>query len=178
MPAATKDPAVEAAAATGSAPAPLQNKVAAAPDPAGDGETAARLRIVVARLSRRLKPTEAAGALTTTEVDVLGIVAREREAPVKLTELAGLAGLNPTMLSRMVGKLEAQGLLRRYGDPADGRVWRVELTPAGSKLHEKVRKERARRLAHELDLMAPGERQAIVQALGALEALAERLLQQ
>ncbi|MGH9170906.1 MAG: MarR family winged helix-turn-helix transcriptional regulator [Acidimicrobiales bacterium] len=141
-----------------------------------DDEVAARLRTVIARLSRRLKPTAAAGALTTTDVDVMAIVARDREAPVKLSELAVQAGLNPTMLSRMVGKLEAQGLLRRLGDESDGRVWRVELTPSGRRLQEKVRKERARRLAHELHSMSPEERQTVVAALAALEELAERLL--
>ena len=60
------------------------------------GETelsAAWLRIAVARLSRRLRPTEAAGSLTATEVDVL--VAAERRGPIRLSDLAGFAGLNP-----------------------------------------------------------------------------------
>jgi DNA-binding MarR family transcriptional regulator len=168
MPASTSSLSPTAPAAAAAQPAAAQ--------PA-DAETAARLRILIARLSRRLKPTEAAGELTTSEVDVLGIMARERQAPVKLSELAVLAGLNPTMLSRMVAKLEAQGWLERLADVSDGRVSRVELTPAGRRLHEKVRKERSRRLAYELDLMPEADRVAIEAALPALERLAERLME-
>jgi DNA-binding MarR family transcriptional regulator len=141
-----------------------------------DDELAARLRTTILHLARRLKPTEAAGSLTTTEVDVMAITARTRTEPVKLSELASKAGLNPTMLSRMVGKLEAQGYLKRIADQADGRVWRVELTASGRRLQDKVRKERARRLAHELGSMPAADREAVLSALPALEDLAERLL--
>lgn len=135
----------------------------------------ARLRIAVARLSKRLKPTEAAGSLTTTEVDVLQTAARI--GPVKLSILAGEAGLNPTMLSRVVAKLEKQVLLRRLADETDGRVCRVEVTEAGARLGARVRSERTDVLSHELDLLADEDRAAVTAALPALERLAERLLQ-
>jgi DNA-binding MarR family transcriptional regulator len=146
------------------------------PDDALDDESAARLRTVILHLARRLKPTSAAGSLTTTEVDVMAISARPSSEPIKLSDLASKAGLNPTMLSRMVGKLEALGYLRRIADELDGRVWRVEVTASGRRLQDKVRKERARRLAHELESMPAAERQAVLAALPALEDLAERLL--
>jgi DNA-binding MarR family transcriptional regulator len=138
-------------------------------------EAPARLRIAIARLSKRLKPTAAAGSLTTTEVDVLQTVARV--GPVKLSMLAGQAGLNPTMLSRVVAKLEEQGLLSRLGDASDGRVCRVEVTPAGDELHDRVRSERTDVLSNELDRMPESDREAISAALPALEQLAERLLE-
>ena len=139
-----------------------------------DDEVAARLRVVIARLSRRLKPTEAAGDPTSTEVEVLGIVGGQ--APSSSLGSPGWAGLNPTMLSRIVGKLEDQGLFRRLGDDTDGRVSRLELTAAGRRLHDKVRKERTSRLAHELEQLSPPEREAIEAVLPSLERLAERLL--
>jgi DNA-binding MarR family transcriptional regulator len=138
-------------------------------------EAPARLRIAIARLSKRLKPTAAAGSLTTTEVDVLQTVARV--GPVKLSSLAGQAGLNPTMLSRVVAKLEEHGLLRRLGDETDGRVCRVEITERGSELHARVRSERTDVLSYELDLLGVHDRRAVVAALPALERLAERLLE-
>lgn len=139
-----------------------------------DPETAARLRIAVARLARRLKPTAAAGSLTTTEVDVLATVARC--GPIKLSELATMAGLNPTMLSRVVAKLEDLELLGRLGDDTDRRVARAAVTPAGRELHDRIRSERMDLLSRQLELLDSAERRAVNAAIPALEKLAERLL--
>jgi DNA-binding MarR family transcriptional regulator len=135
----------------------------------------ARLRIAVARLSRRLKPTAAAGSLTTTEVDVLQTVARL--GPVKLSQVAVSAGLNPTMLSRVAAKLEDKGLVRRLSDKTDGRVCRVEVTGAGRRLHDRVRSERTDVLSNELEQLPHADRLAVMAALPAFERLAERLLE-
>jgi len=135
--------------------------------------SAARLRLAVARLSRRLRPTAAAGALTTSEVDVL--LAAERRGPVRLSDLASFAGLNPTMLSRLVPKLEAAGLILRLPDPADRRVCRVEATGEGRRLLEAVRSERNDALSRRLLELGPKQRAAVVAALPVLEELAERL---
>src|SRR5271166_5679739 len=106
----------------------------------GAEPSAARLRIAVARLSRRLRPTAAAKLLTATEVDVL--VAAERQGPIRMSDLADFAGLNPTMLLRLIPKLERAGLIRRLADDADKRVSRVEATGKGRRLLERVREER------------------------------------
>ena len=115
--------------------------------------SAARLRIAVARLSRRLRPTEAAGSLTATEVDVL--VAAERRGPIRLSDLASFAGLNPTMLSRLVPKLEAGGLIRRLAVEEDRRVCRVEATAKGRRLLERIRSERNDALSKRLEELDP-----------------------
>ena len=137
--------------------------------------TAARLRIAVARLSRRLRPTEAAGSLTTTEVDLL--VAAERRGPIRMSDLASFAGLNPTMLSRVVPKLERAGLIARIPDEEDRRVWRVEITAPGHALLERIRSERDDALSAQLQELDPAGRAALDAALPVLELLAERLLQ-
>ena len=141
------------------------------------GETelsAARLRIAVARLSRRLRPTEAAGSLTATEVDVL--VAAERRGPIRLSDLAGFAGLNPTMLSRLVPKLEEAGLVRRLADEEDRRVCRVEATAQGRRLLGRIRSERNDALSRRLGELSAADREAVLAALPVLEELAEKLL--
>jgi DNA-binding MarR family transcriptional regulator len=135
----------------------------------------ARLRIAVGRLSRRLRPTAAAGSLTATEVDVL--VAAEREGPVRMSDLAAFAGLNPTMLSRLMPKLEEAGLIRRLADAADRRVSRVQATTKGRRLLERVRSERNDALSRQLAELTLEQRRALVVALPVLEALAERLLE-
>lgn len=139
-----------------------------------DEPNAARLRIAVARLSRRLRPTAAAGTLTATEVDVL--VAAERNGPVRLSDLAAFAGLNPTMLSRVVPKLEEGGLVRRSTDEADKRVNRLEATGKGRRLLERVRSERTDALSRRIHELEPSKRAALAVALPALEELAEKML--
>jgi DNA-binding MarR family transcriptional regulator len=140
----------------------------------GSELSAARLRIAVARLSRRLRPTEAAGSLTAAEVDVL--VAAERRGPIRLSDLASFAGLNPTMLSRLIPKLEKAGLVRRLAVEADRRVCRVEATAKGRRLLARIRSERNDALSRRLGELGPAEREAVLVALPVLEELAERLL--
>ena len=140
-----------------------------------EDEVPARLRTAVARLARRLKPTAAAGTLTLSEVDVLFTVANR--GPLRLSDLAQAAGMNPTMLSRVVAKLEEQALLRRLPDRSDGRVCNVEVTPEGRRLIERIRTERTDVLSHQLAMLAPAERQAVVAALPVLERLADELRQ-
>jgi len=142
---------------------------------AGPEAGAARLRIAVARLSRRLRPTAAAGSLTTTEVDVL--VALDRRGPLRLSDLAGFAGLNPTMLSRLIPKLEEAGLMRRLGAEGDRRVCRVEVTAKGRRLLERIRSERNDVLSRLLRELDAAERDAVARAVPVLEQLAEWLLE-
>jgi DNA-binding MarR family transcriptional regulator len=133
----------------------------------------ARLRIAVARMARRLRPTAAAGSLTSAEVDML--VVAEKHGPARMSDLASFCGLNPTMVSRMVPKLEQAGFLRRQADPTDGRVWRVEATKKAHTLLERVRSERNDALSKLLDDLDDYEREAIAAATPVLEKLAERL---
>jgi DNA-binding MarR family transcriptional regulator len=133
----------------------------------------ARLRISVARMARWLRPTAAAGPLTTAEVDML--IVAEKHGPARMSDLASFCGLNPTMLSRMVPKLEEAGFLRREADPTDGRVWRVEATKKARNLLQRVRTERNDALSKLLDDLDDSEREAIAAATPVLEKLAERL---
>ncbi len=149
------------------------DKLGEAGSGAGTELNAARLRVAIARLSRRLRPTEAAGLLTATEVDVL--VAAERRGPIRLSDLASFAGLNPTMLSRLIPKLERAGLIRRLPDETDRRVCRVEATLAGSALLSRIRSERNDVLSNKLSELAPLERESLAVALPVLEELAEKL---
>ena len=70
-----------------------------------DLETAARLRAVIGKLSRRLRPTPAAqeAGLTPTKTSVLQTVVRE--GPIRVSDLAESEGINPTQLSRTIGHL-------------------------------------------------------------------------
>ena len=135
--------------------------------------SSARLRIAVARMARWLRPTAAAGALTATEVDLL--VVAERRGPARMSDFASFCGLNPTMLSRMVPKLEEAGLLSREMGQDDKRVCLVAATKKARALLARVRSEREDALSQLLGELDEPERRAIAAATPVLEKLAERL---
>lgn len=148
----------------------------APPPSAADPPVAARLRTAVARMARWLRPTEAAGDLTATEVDMLMVA--EKRGPARMSDLATFCGLNPTMVSRLVPQLEQTGLLARQGDPADKRASLVGATDKARSLLDQVRSERADILSHLLDELPAEDRQAVQAAVPVLERLAERLRDQ
>jgi DNA-binding MarR family transcriptional regulator len=140
---------------------------------AAEAEAVVRLRAVVGKLGRQLRPTHAGAGLTPTQISVLFTVARR--GPLRLSDLAEIEGLNPTMLSRVTAQLTDDGLLRRAADPADRRAAVVDATARGRRLREKIHRERNEVLSAELDRLSPTERESLVDALPALEALADRL---
>lgn len=137
------------------------------------GDTAARLRAAVNRISRWLRPTRAGAGFTPTEISVLGTVAVR--GPIRLSDLAEAEGLNPTMLSRVARKLEDPGLIRRHTHPVDRRAALLEVTPSGRRLFERIRSERTDQLSLGLGALNPDERRALIEALPVLERLAEQL---
>ena len=75
-----------------------------------DVELVARLRGVIGKLARKLNDTSTGEGLTPTQYSVLGLV--RKRGPLGLAELTDLEGLNPTMLSRVVGRLLELELIR------------------------------------------------------------------
>ncbi len=138
-----------------------------------DTDDVARLRVALARISRQLDRPARGETLTHTQTSVLGTVARR--GPLRISELAEREGINPTMLSRIVAKLEDSGLLHRRPDPGDGRAALVEVTDAGHALHQRLRTERTRLLAERLATMPDHSSTDLLAALPALEALADAL---
>ncbi|GAB1508977.1 MarR family winged helix-turn-helix transcriptional regulator [Actinophytocola sp. KF-1] len=138
-----------------------------------DAENVTRLRRVIGRLARLLNAAPVSENLTPTQASVLGIVAHR--GPVGMTEVADIEGLNPTMLSRVVAKLVDDGFVTRQPDPADQRAIQLEATDAGRDVHLRIIKSRTETVARILDGLSPDVTEALLDALPALEALAEGL---
>ena len=138
-------------------------------------DTAARLRIAIARLSRRLRTTAAGSAagLTPTKISVLLTVVRE--GPIRLSALAESESLNPTMLSRVIADLGDAGLVARTSDDGDRRAAWVEATDGGRELAQRMRRERTDAVNEAMEGLSPAERRVLESALPALEHLAEQL---
>jgi len=132
----------------------------------------ARLRAVIGRLSRKLNASVADVGFSPSQLSVLGSIARR--GPLGVGELAELEGINPTMLSRIVGKLHDADLIARIADPDDGRAVVVQVTSAGRKLHQRVQALRSKALADQLANIPADQTAELMAALPALEALAAR----
>src|SRR2546425_7889634 len=88
-------------------------------------ELAAALRVVVMRLSRRLRQRADAG-ITPTLLSALATV--HRQGSVTLGDLALAERVSPPSVTEIVGRLEEAGWVSRAVDPADRRVTRVSVT--------------------------------------------------
>ncbi|KAA9157781.1 MarR family transcriptional regulator [Amycolatopsis acidicola] len=138
-----------------------------------DEETMTRLRQAVSRIARQLNNTATDEGLTPSQATILGVIARR--GPINLTELAELEGLNPTMLSRMISKLDSEGLISRTRAPEDLRSAAVKVTKRGRTLEAKVRAGRAKVVARALDGLGEKQQQSLTKALPALEELVDQL---
>jgi DNA-binding MarR family transcriptional regulator len=129
-----------------------------------------RLRVALARLSRRLRRHEAAG-LTPTQLAALATV--EHSGPMRLGDLAAAEGIAPSTLTRLVAALEDSGYVRRHADPTDARASTLAITPRGHQMLERIRSETTQLLAQSLRDLTPAQRAALAAAVPVLEQLAE-----
>jgi DNA-binding MarR family transcriptional regulator len=129
-----------------------------------------RLRVAIARLSRRLRRHGLAG-LTPTQLAALSTV--EQSGPLRLGDLAAAEGIAPSTLTRLVAALEEFGYVQRCTDPKDARASTLAITAKGHETLERLRAEGTALLTESLLLLTPDQRSALATALPALEQLAE-----
>jgi DNA-binding MarR family transcriptional regulator len=134
-----------------------------------DVELAARLRMTLGRLSRRIRQH---GPRTLTASQASTLASLEALGPVRLGDLAAHEGVSAPTQSRLVASLESQSLLRRAPDVDDRRATLLEITPEGRLELERLRTERSAFLVERLGTLSPEQRAALVSALDVLETLA------
>ena len=135
-----------------------------------DAELAARLRLALARLSRRLR-AQTPQSLSYSQESALATV--EELEPVRLSDLAATEGVAVPTLSRVVAGLEAHGLIVRKPDPADGRAAQLQITDLGRERLDQLRSERSAFLVARIGTLSDDQRAALAGALDALETLAK-----
>ena len=138
-----------------------------------DAEDAVRLRRAIARVARQLNTSATDEGLTPTQASVLGLIVGN--GPVGLPDLQRLEHLNPTMLSRVVGRLGELGLIDRSPDPDDLRSVTVSVTAAGRKVHTRIKAQRADAVSQAATRLPEAEQRALITALDALDHLADEL---
>jgi DNA-binding MarR family transcriptional regulator len=135
---------------------------------------AARLRIAVGRIARRLRQAHAVGELTLAEVSVLARL--ERQGPAAPGALAELERVRPQAMGTTLAALEERGLVQRAPDAADGRRVVISVTAAGRELIDDRRCASTQRIDRALsEEFTNAERAQLLDALPLLERLAERL---
>jgi DNA-binding MarR family transcriptional regulator len=133
-----------------------------------DLETAARLRLAVARMQRLLRSQEM-GGLSLTEASCLAIIGRK--GPMPLNEIAASEHLSAPAVTKTITRMEDAGLIDRLTDPTDRRVSLVTLSKKGRALVDQIRSRRNAFLLLRLQDLSPADLEAIEQALPILERL-------
>jgi DNA-binding MarR family transcriptional regulator len=95
----------------------------------------------------------------------------ERMGPVTLTELAQLERVQPPSITKVVARLEEEGLVRRSIDLKDRRVARIALTAKGKRFIEHNRSRKNAYLARAMSTLSPQELEVLTEALDVLDRL-------
>jgi DNA-binding MarR family transcriptional regulator len=130
---------------------------------------ASELRAVLGHLVRRLR---AEHRFPLSHGAVLGRL--DREGPRSVSDLAAAERVRPQSMAQTVADLEADGLVQRRPDPADGRRALVELTHQGDETLQADRRHRVGWLAQAITDDLSAEEQAVLRdAVELLRRLAE-----
>jgi DNA-binding MarR family transcriptional regulator len=140
-----------------------------AADTGDTGDVAARLRLVIARLARQLRHHTSAG-LTPSQHSALASV--DIHGPLRLGDLARREQVTPPTITRIVSRLEDDGLVVRTTERADRRHAQVRITDEGRRRMAESRHRRTAWLAERLGSLAPADQEHLRSALPVLEALA------
>jgi DNA-binding MarR family transcriptional regulator len=130
---------------------------------------ASELRVVLGQLVRRLRVEHRFSLAYGT---VLGRL--DREGTSSTSDLAAAERVRPQSMAQTVGELEADGLVSRRADPADGRRALLELTDAGRCKLQADRQQREGWLAQAIaEGLSEQEQQALADAVPLLARLAD-----
>ena len=132
-------------------------------------EVAARLRLSATRLARRLRQQAGTGH-TPSQLSALATV--DHHGPLTLGALAEHERVAPPSITKVLAKLEADGLVERATDADDRRVQRVSTTKAGRDLIAETRRRKTTWLTARIRELPAGEQARLVAALDVLDHLA------
>lgn len=128
-----------------------------------------RLHSLAIRLLRRLRRHDEAMGITPARASALSIMVFG--GPVTIGQLAQAEQVSPPTMTRLVIGMERDGLVRRTGDAADGRVVWLQATARGARLLHEGRKRRVESLAEDLASIDAADRAALHAAADILDRL-------
>ncbi|MBI5928586.1 MAG: MarR family transcriptional regulator [Chloroflexi bacterium] len=119
----------------------------------------------VAILYTQAQRTTAACCDVKSQTQCMVITELGRHEPLTPLELAERLGFEKSWMGRVVGQLEAEGLVAKFPNQADGRSYLLRLTPAGNARFEQLNlilNAHAERL---MDFIPPDQRAMVQEAL-------------
>jgi DNA-binding MarR family transcriptional regulator len=133
-------------------------------------EQAARLRLAVNRMARRLRQ-EASTDLGPASIAALAT--SERSGPLTPSELARSEGIQRPTAARILSRLTEDGLVTRTSDPADGRSAIVQISSDGRKVLTRLRKRKTAYLAKKMRALPDDDVATLARAAEILEQVLE-----
>ena len=134
-----------------------------------DLELAARLRVALARLARQLRQ-QAGPQLSPTLQSVLATIALH--GPLPLGELAAREQVAPPTITKLLARLDEEGLIERQRGADDKRVTLVSLTADGQRQFDEGRTRRTAWLVDRLAHLDDAQQANLARAVELLEAIA------
>jgi DNA-binding MarR family transcriptional regulator len=131
-------------------------------------DLAGHLRLTIVRTARRLRQ-EAGTELSPSLTAALSTV--ERHGPMTPSELAARERIQRPTATRVLARLEDDGLVERTPDPHDRRSSLVAATPAARALLAELRTRKTAFLAERLERLEPEDRAVLDRAAEILEGM-------
>jgi DNA-binding MarR family transcriptional regulator len=131
-------------------------------------DLADRLRFAIARTARRMRQ-EAGAGLSPSLVVTLSTI--ELHGPMTPSELAARERIQRPTATRLLARLEQEGLVARTPDPHDGRSSLVSTTPAARTLLDELRSRKSAYIARRLETLNAEDRAVLEQAADVLERM-------
>ena len=133
-------------------------------------EQAARLRLAINRMARRLRQ-EANTDLGPASIAALATI--ERTGPLTPSELARIEGIQRPTATRILSRLTDEGYVTRTADPTDGRSAIVDCSPEGRAALTRLRKRKTAYLAKQMRKLPDEDVETLARAAEILEQVLE-----
>ncbi len=129
---------------------------------------ASHLRLAVARMARRLRQ-EAGSPLSPTLTAALATI--DRHGPLTPSELASRERVQRPNATKLIARLEADGLVQRTGAPDDARSSLISISAPGRELLVEARTKKDEFLSARLEKLGTEDRETLARAAALLEDL-------
>jgi DNA-binding MarR family transcriptional regulator len=136
-------------------------------------ETASHLRMAIVRTGRRLRQEAAAESADLTPTSVAALASVDRHGPLTPSELAEIERVKRPTMTRTLSHLEAEGLVERTPDPADGRSALVAINAGGRDQLRRLRKRKNAYLARRMRELPDEDVATLERAAAILERMRE-----
>ncbi len=145
--------------------------MSAVPAPDDERTLAARLRLAVVRLNRRLRAQRSEDrAATLTQLSALSTL--DKNGPMSPGELAGRERVQPPSMTRVISALEESGFVSRRPHPTDGRQTVIAVTSTGKAYVAAEVSARERWLDQRLAALSEDERRVLCRAAEIIDRMA------